>query len=261
MIVDIFFDLDGSLIDGSYRPNVDVSDFRSQLALLGPEAKVHLNSNRSLPQLRSFYDDFGFNGYIVLENGCSYFDPNSGMESKSCASPFNRTELQRSVEFPVMFTSTDAVAHGQAANTTDGTFIFAESSRNYTMTLYPRQVRDSRPIKDAKLLQRCYVHLRSVFTNYEVTCDPITYWNILLKPKGVLKSTLLPQLSRSERIASFGDSKDDVCMFECSMFCGAPLNASDDAKESVLARSGIVSASSYTKGAIEFLQAVKAFFL
>jgi hydroxymethylpyrimidine pyrophosphatase-like HAD family hydrolase len=253
MTLDIFFDLDGSLIDTTYRPNVAAVEFRRQLELLGPETKTHLNSNRSLVQLRTFYEEFGLNGYIILENGCCFFDPCTGVESTSCVRPFDRDKLRSSLELPVVFTSTDAVVMGQAVDAGDGPFVFAEPSRKYTMTLYPRLLQNSTPVKDVDLLQEVYLRVKNEFIDYEVSQDPVTYWNILLKPKGVLKSTLLPQLSRSERIASFGDSRDDICMFECSMFSGAPENASEDAKEAVRQRGGMVTPSPYTKGAMEFL--------
>jgi hydroxymethylpyrimidine pyrophosphatase-like HAD family hydrolase len=258
--LDVFFDLDGTLIDHTYRPNVDVAHFRNAVTALGPRTRIHLNSNRSIAQLRAFHRLFGLNGCIVLENGCCFVDPVSGTESISSVPEFDRGKLRAATDVSVRFVSTDEVVASSTLDCEDGDFIFAEQSRRYTMTLYPRQVAEKAVLKNAALLEKAFACAVGAFPDYDVTVDFEIYYNVLLKPKTALKSTLIPRLSAGGVVASFGDSRDDICMFECSTFCGAPANASQAARDGALASGGIVTSGAFTAGAIEFLTVLRARF-
>jgi hydroxymethylpyrimidine pyrophosphatase-like HAD family hydrolase len=135
---------------------------------------------------------------------------------------------------PIVFGALDQIRTTGTPTTTDGAVVFAEPSRKYTASLYPRRVFGKQVLKDLDLFRKVADELLVAFPDYDIGPDSAVRHQIILKPKGVLKSTLIPRLSASGHVASFGDSRDDVCMFKCSAFCGAPANASAETKEAVL---------------------------
>ncbi len=69
----IFLDIDNTLLDREYK--INSSTIRFVIEQLQKEGHIFvLNSNRSLPDLQDVANRFGFNGYLIGENGAYIFD-------------------------------------------------------------------------------------------------------------------------------------------------------------------------------------------
>ncbi|MEK6916634.1 MAG: HAD family hydrolase [Nanoarchaeota archaeon] len=257
-IKSVVFDIDGCLLNSNYEFTVPVEQLRNLLER-GKEKGMQfsINSNRSVEGMLEIYNTLGFNGVLIGEGGAFFYDP------KTSATEFFGKKFDRDRLFSILsyltlnlsFVNTDDVikspekfvqGYGQSEIT-----IFLEQSRQYTMTLYPREVADGTLKYNQTLLDSVASVVQPEFPEVQIDTS-MKYGNLLMTPKGLEKGSLLPRLEA--KIASFGDTEQDISMFVVSDYCGCPANASQGTKQTVAKLRGFVSDKSYTEGAYEFLE-------
>lgn len=258
---EVFFDVDGCLLDWKYKTNMDIEQFRHRIESMTKFGfSFNLNSNRSLDNLLDIYRSFGFNGKIIIENGACIYDPRKDSFYSVGFSTFDRKNLVaalRNERFArIDFIDTDIlISHPSkiAVEGKEGQFLcFCEKTRKYTMTVYPRVVRNSKFVFDAHLLDKTKDALSKGYPDYCLEVG-LHYGNVLLVPESSSKGAPLKVVAKNSEIVSFGDGDGDISMFDVSDFCGSPANASPKVIERVLNLRGYVSKGRFTKGAFEFL--------
>jgi len=257
--LEIFLDIDSCIIDGTYQFTAPLEEVRKKLAQYSTKMRFHLNSNRSLSSTLSIWNQVRFNGLIIYENGQGVFDPVSGIDACSPGIRLDRDELVKvlsQVSDKVSFISTDELIKNPASFVNDNKrLIYCEDSRVFTSTVYPRINIAGVPTFDREFMLKTLEVLR---THYQKDYDIQTsedYGNIILTPRGSLKSNPMKKIAGKNRIASFGDQKQDILMFKESFrgLIGCPMNASQEVKDFVLKNGGFVSKLKYTSGLLEFL--------
>ena len=260
-MINVFFDVDGCLIGHDYNPNIDPIIFGAKMNVLSKEGYIfHINSNRSIEDLIEIYEEFGFNGEMIIENGTSCYNPKTGKSQSYGFETFDRSKLFVALEnslSEVSFVKTnklikDPVKFVRFFKDKDEKKYFCEETRKYTMTIYPRLLKNSLLFFNQELLDDTLKKLVQIFPDYTAETG-LDYGNILLVPRNAHKGSLMSKVANSGKIVSFGDGEADISMFQISDFCGAPKNSGDKVKKKVQDLQGYVSPFKFTKGAYDFL--------
>ncbi|MEI7719229.1 MAG: HAD hydrolase family protein [archaeon] len=257
--LDVFFDIDGCLINSSYDFTVSPQELSATVKKYENIMRVHINSNRSLPSILNIWNKVGFAGLIVYENGQGVFDPVTNTDLNSSEKRISKRELASkllSISDEVKFISTDKLIQNPADfSSQKSKSIFCEESRDYTATVYPRINLLGVPVIDWEFLNITEKLLEEHYgRDYEV-CSSKIYCNVMLTPNHALKSNPMQKIAGNNLIASFGDENPDIKMFEESTpgLIGCPANASKKVQEFVSKKGGLVSKKEYTAGALDFL--------
>jgi HAD superfamily hydrolase (TIGR01484 family) len=265
-MMDVFFDVDGCLIDTKYQPNMDMDEFRALVAeKIATGWFFHINSNRSNVSLLKLREQFGFNGTLISENGIAVYDPRTDETITADGfTPIDRDELSGVFEFrprsKVRYIATSQLANEpiRFAHEFEGpenTVYFIENTRQYTATVYPRV--DSAELTSCtpELLEATVELLSGKFPNFDVTTSP-AYGNVLMIPKGANKGSTMRDIADGQ-VASFGDGSADVSMFEISDYFGVPSNGDEAVMQAARTWRGFVADRPYTQGAYDFLLQLK----
>jgi len=258
--LEVFFDIDGCLVDKEYRFTVSPTELESSVGASSSQMSLHLNSNRSRQSILDIRAKVKFNGLVIYENGQGIFNPITGEDyTLSEVGKFSREDLikkLRQISEQVSFISTDDLMNfPERFSSSLSRVMFCEGSRKYTATVYPRVVKNGVPTFDQNYLDEAEEFLSKKFGSiYTVRVTP-GYGNVILTPIGALKSSPMRRLARTNRVASFGDDIPDINMFQESSptLMGCPANSVQEVKEFVRKNGGFVAESQYTAGAIEFL--------
>lgn len=257
--VEVFFDIDGCLIDENYRFTVPVEQFRALVQPYLDKMRLHLNSNRSLEHVIKIWQQLHFNGLLIYENGQGVYDPLKNILLDCSGKPFDKSRLRKSLEGyadDVFFIQTmKLIKHPELLSSDLSKVVYCEETREFTATVYPRTIVDGIPSFDVNYYDRIFELLCDVYNSeYDITPE-VAYGNIALTPKTSQKSRPFSKLFPGRRIASFGDNTADIAMFRGSSpgLFGCPANASVDVKGFVRENQGYLSANYYTQGALDFL--------
>lgn len=257
-IKSIVFDIDGCLLNTRYQYTIPFETLCGIIQRGKSEGMTfNINSNRSLSSMLKIYNELDFNGFLIGEGGAYLYDPNTDQTDS-----FTENEVDRSALIDILneltpnvaIVDTDEVIKRPQEYAEDYTagevVIFLEQSRKFTMTAYPRIVQKGTLVFDQGLLESIAIEMVPEFTEYFLAAN-LRYGNILLSPKNLEKGSMFSRLPKP--IASFGDTNQDISMFENSDFCGAPSNATENVKRRVFELKGFVSNKDYTAGAYEFI--------
>jgi hydroxymethylpyrimidine pyrophosphatase-like HAD family hydrolase len=254
-MLDIFFDIDGCLIDSNYSFTVNPEFLNQEFQnLISRGARIHINSNRSLDSILKSTKDLNYNGLIIFENGCGIYNPQNKKTENTSFKKINKDLFSQLGE--VRFMDTDLLRNPDSflGEVNDEIIYFCHKDRIYTMTIYPRVRKDLKlevPFLD-EIISRLNNILGDDF-NYE---SSNTYGNIILTPKDSSKGAMMSLIIKNPS-ASFGDSIPDISMFEKTNYCGCPLNSQNEVLDYVKERKGFLGSEGYTKDAIKFLQEIK----
>lgn len=257
--IDVFFDVDGCLINSQYNFTVPPEKLKKILSEAEGELTVHLNSNRSLSSLLKIWETIKTNGLLIYENGLGVYDPQKKELNEDESKAFPKAELLSifgSHGVGVQFVDTDKLVTNSREFTSSEPVVFCEKTRKYTATLYPRVNQKGILQVDEDFILRVRNILESQYgLNYDITSS-IGYGNILLTPKGALKSKPMRVIAGKNRIASFGDQVPDILMFResDSGLIGCPGNAAPEVKRFVQEAGGFVCKKNYTAGCLDFLK-------
>jgi hydroxymethylpyrimidine pyrophosphatase-like HAD family hydrolase len=258
---EIFFDVDGCLVDKKCHLNMDLEDFKIKVfEAIQKGSRFHINSNRSLDNLLDIYRKFGFNGHIINENGIGVYNPNTlemldigfkEVDKEALADNLSKYEFGN-VEFidtGVLITDPEKFT-GHFVDT--NRLCFCERTRKYTMTFYPRILENGKVSFELDMLKGMANLLAESYPDFRIETG-VDYGNVLMTPNKSSKGVGLRRIATNGRIFSFGDEIGDISMFDVSDFCGAPFNASDKVKNEVIKLKGYVSNQEFTRGAYDFL--------
>lgn len=256
--IDVYFDIDGCLINRQYSANLDnkkIKDIVTNAKNKG--LTFNLNSNRSINSILNIRNEFLFNGKIIYENGIGLYDPDKNKKQKTEFKKIDKVNLENFLKlnkYDVIFLDTDIIVKDldsvKKYSYDNTNFVFCEISREYTMTLYPRDLTSNEvSIGDVPKLKEI---IEQEYKDYKVN-DNYFYNNIIMVPRNSNKGSLLKKISKNNIIASFGDEEADISMFKQSQFIGCPSNADEIVKEFVFEQKGFISKEKYTRGAMNYI--------
>lgn len=257
-MVEIYFDIDGCLIDAKYKYNMKMATFRDKIVEAKEKGFIfNLNSNRSLDSILAIRGVVGFDGVVITESGITSYNTqkntNTTIESFS-EFPWDKIKSDLEVVGYDVILGTDKSLIRNPNKFKDkcseaNESIFFQNKRKYTATLYPLKldndqvvVGDIETVKD--VLEENYGGLYDIISGSK-------YGNLILTPKGSNKGLFLDD-NINNNIA-FGDAIVDIDMFKKSHFFGCPANAQEEVKTYVRNNGGYVCKEEFTKGAYEFL--------
>ncbi len=257
----VFFDIDGCLIDENYKTNIAMDIILREIEAAKEKGIIfNLNSNRSFESMIGIYKLFGFNGDMICECSSYIYKPDEdrifNTESYELLDREKLNSELGKITRKLYYVNTseldDAIRTEFDRTKKDGLYIFLEKSRISTMTIYPRQLEDKTYF--ISNLDDIFELLISAYPDYDIDKSK-AYGSVMLTPKGLEKGSLLEGYPGP--IFSFGDTEQDISMFEKSDYCGTPANARDGCKEAVRKLGGMVSEFDYTKGSLDFIKEVK----
>ena len=258
--LEIFFDIDGCLIDETYKFTLPVSNVAGRFGCLSHPSRIHLNSNRSLKGILPIWEMTKPNGLIIYENGLGVFDPRNAAHTSTGKAAFNRSTLIKTLMATgdnVKFINTgDLIKNPSLHRGVNGCKVFyCEESREFTATVYPRIIRDELPTPDLEFVLQTYQLLADNYSKEYDVRKSDSFYNILITPRAALKSNPMSEIAGENRIASFGDDEADIQMFKKSTpgLIGCPANAKPEVISYVRSHLGFIAQSSYTRGVIQFL--------
>jgi hydroxymethylpyrimidine pyrophosphatase-like HAD family hydrolase len=262
--IDVFFDIDGCLINENYDFTVSPKLLTDKVRLLDEKLKVHLNSNRSLKSILKIWSQLNTNGFLIYENGLGVYNPLAGMQPCCVEQKFDRTKLiellhQQGLE--TLFVDTDRLIRMPAEFSRLTGTVFCEESREYTATIYPRLMVGQIPQTDMYFIKKVKKVLDPIYSrDYNLSISE-EWGNILLTPKNALKSRPMKTIAGDSRIASFGDQNADILMFKESGrgLIGCPKNAAQEVKDFVRDAGGFISDKDYTAACLDFLGYIGGF--
>lgn len=257
----IIFDIDGCLVNEKYEFTIPLK--KMQKIIQEGKSKgleFSINSNRSLKSMQEIYEQLGFNGKMICEGGAYIFNPLTNERKSLFDKEIDKSQLMKSLEGladDIKYGNTNYVLKNPisfaAKYKNEDVVIFLEDTRRYTMTIYPRKISDDTLCFNEEIISNVLKTIREGFRDYEVIPSMI-YGNILLTPKGLQKGSCLKKLQGPR--ASFGDTEQDISMFENSEYSGVPLNAEQKNIDRVKELKGFISTKSYTDGAYDFINQV-----
>ncbi|MFH1500618.1 MAG: HAD hydrolase family protein [archaeon] len=261
-MINAFFDIDGCILSPELKFTLSPEKLVRKTRSLDGRVKFHLNSNRSLKGIRPIYDQIGFDGLIIFENGLGVYDPTleKTVIEKGC--PIDRERLSEilSEVGRVSFIDTDQIfLNPDSVLRQDPVEVYCEKTRVYTMTIYPRIVSNKGLQSTVSILNQVDSLVNGHYkTEYDISRS-LDYFSVMLTPKTALKSGPMKEIATDSRIASFGDSAQDILMFKESApgLIGCPSNAHQEALDYVRRNKGFISELQYTAGTLDFIGELK----
>ncbi len=257
----IIFDIDGCLVNEKYEFTIPLEEMQKIIQEGKSKGLIFsINSNRSLESMLSIYQQLEFNWKLIGEGGAYMFDPLMRETKSLFDTEIDRLQLVNSLKDltnNIWYGDTNNVLINPKSIATKcknrELTIFLENTRKYTMTIYPRNVSCDTLCFDKELISNVLKTVKKAFKDYEAV-PSMKYGNVLLTPKSLQKGSLLGSLPGPR--ASFGDTQQDISMFENSEYCGAPLNAEQKTIDKVKELRGFISTKTYTSGAYEFIKKI-----
>jgi len=266
----VLVDLDKTLIDENYNPNMDVSSFRKIVTeVQNSGVTISLMSDSAGNTLKYWKEKFGFNGPIISENGIEIVWPNhsiSVLKNSSINWPSLKQKiydkfLQQLPDIPILKENYLLFKSGKMSAPAKE-FIVINPYRNSSFSAHVLQVGKNGFIGSNQLLFPKVTKLvdevvadsgYNFYTKKDYNSD---YTVIILSNIGVDKAIALPELRKAYKNCLFlaiGDGvTDTVLNGKVDCLC-AVANASKDMKKI----SYYIANDTYTRGVFDILLKLK----